>query len=196
MELVVDIRSVSVEEALRRRVVVPAEFAPPVLSGFGALGQAAAVPWRQLAAGFARLSDADALADCGRHLPRDGVGELLAASDHVVVVTGSSLPAARATSRLVSTLRETGPERWSSGGLSLLVVRPGRPYSAAEVATGCAVPLLGELPDDPAAARVWSEGASPRRGFSRSALQREAMQIGSALRATAAVPAPVPGSRS
>lgn len=188
LELMVDVRSMPVEEALRRRVVVAATFAPPVLSGFGGLGQAAAVPWRQLGAEFAQLSDADALADCGRYLPGD-VSELVASSDHVVVVSGSSLPAARATSRLVSTLRDSGPGRWSHDELSLLVIRSGQPYSAGEVAQSCSVRLLGELPDDPGAARVWSDGVPPGRGFGRSALQREAMQVGSALRTVTGAPA-------
>jgi hypothetical protein len=182
LELIVDVRSVPVEEALRRRVHVPAGFSPPVLSGFGGLGQAAAVPWRQVGAGFARLSDADTFADCGRFLPHGGVGELLAASDHLVVVSGSSLRAARASSRLTATLREVDPDRWREGGVSLLVVRPDQPYSAGEVARVCEAVLLGELPDDPGAARVWSDGAAPGRGFVRSALQREAMQVATALR--------------
>lgn len=191
LELIVDVRSMPVEEALRRRVVVPAGFAPPVLSGFGGLGQASGVPWRHLGAGFARLSDADALADCGRYLAAHGIDELLAVSDHTVIVTGSSLPAARATSRLLSTLRDVTPGRWTPAGLSLLVVRPGRPYSASEIAQSCGVPLIGELPDDAGAAQVWSDGAPPGRGFLRSALQREAMHVASALLAATPAASPV-----
>jgi hypothetical protein len=182
LELVVAVRGQPLEPALRRTVFVPTPHAPPVLAGFGGLGQAAAVPWLQLASGFGRLSDADVLADCGRHAPHDGVASLLATSDHVVLVSGSSLRAARASARLVPVLQELLADGLAEADLSLLVVRPSEPYSGAEVAQGCGIPALGELPDDPRAARVWSDGAAPGRGFSRSALQREAAHLGTALR--------------
>jgi hypothetical protein len=181
LELIVAIRTQPVEPALRRAVVVPALHSPPVLAGFGGLGQAGGVPWLPLAAGLARLSDADVLADCGRHAVHDGVASLLAGSDHVVVVSGSSLRAARASARLAPVLQDLLADAPSEPGLSTLVVRPGQPYSVAEVAQGCGLPVLGELPDDPRAARVWSDGAAPARGFSRSALQRDATHVGAAL---------------
>jgi hypothetical protein len=181
LELIVAIRSQPLEPALRRAVFVPAPHSPPVLAGFGGLGQAAGVPWLQLASGFGRLSDADVLADCGRHALHDGVASLLAASDHVVVVSGSSLRAARASARLVPALQDVLADGLADPDLSVLVVRPGEPYSAAEVAQSCGLPVLGELPDDPRAARVWSDGAAPGRGFSRSALQREAAHVGAAM---------------
>lgn len=201
LELVVDIRSVSVEAALRRRVFTPASVAPPVLSGFGGLGQAGGMPWQRLAASFAQLSDADVLADCGRHSPAGGVAELMAASDHVVLVSGSSLRAARASGRLVPVLRDLRSDLPPDQGLSVLVVRPGRPYAGGEIARSCALPLIGELPHDPGAAQVWSDGTAPGRGFARSALQREAMQVGQALRkivtgsAATASAARTPGGR-
>lgn len=55
-----------------------------------------------------------------------------------------------------------------------MVIAPDGPYGGQEIAEGCRAPLLAELPDDPRAAAVWSEGATPGRGFARSRLQRAA----------------------
>lgn len=177
-ELVLDARHGSVEEALWRRVHRTGEHCPPVLAGLGSVGQAGAVPWNRIAPALRRLTDADAVADCGRFLQTDGVLPLLQGGDAVVLVTGSSLPAVRSAARLSPVLRRLLDD---VAQLWLLVVRPDQPYSAVEIADGCRIPLLGELPDDPRTASVWSDGSPPRRGLGRSALQREAHRIASTL---------------
>lgn len=176
-ELVVDARTVPVEAALRRRVHRAAEHSPLALAGFGVVGQAASVPWNRLIGALARLSDADVLADCGRYMPAGGVGPLIEGSDIVVLVTASSLRAARSTARIVPILSEALDIDQGDPQLSLIVVGPGKPYSSAEIAEGCGIPLLGEIPDDRTAAAVWSDGAHPTRSFHRSGLQREAGRI-------------------
>ncbi|MFC4945825.1 hypothetical protein [Pseudonocardia sp. GCM10023141] len=186
MDVVVTSRTMAVEEALRRHVYRAAEHCPLALAGFGGVGQAAGVPWDRLVGPLARLTGADVLADCGRYLSADGVRPLIEASDVVVLVTGSSLRAARSSARLVPVLCETLELDLGDPGLSLLVVGPGRPYASAEIAAGCGVPLLGELPDDHSAAVVWSDGAQPGRTFHRSALQRGARRIADLLAGTAA----------
>lgn len=176
-DVVVDLRSTGLDEALNRRVHKPASHAPPVLAGLGCVGQATSVPWSRLGAALARLTGADVLADCGRFAAADGVAPLLRECDALVLVTASSLRAIRATARIAPLLQEelaVGPD---DPRVSLLVVDADQPYPATQIATACRLPLLGELPDDPRAAAVWSDGAHPWRSFTRSPLQREARHI-------------------
>ncbi|OZM80012.1 hypothetical protein [Pseudonocardia sp. MH-G8] len=174
LELVVQARHEPVGHLLQR-MAVRVDHGPAVLGGLGRPGQAAAVPWAQLSGAFRALGDIDVLCDGGRFLASGGITPLLQASHHVVVVTGSTLPAARSAARLTALLREEVLP--SAAALGLLVVGAGRPYSAGDIATACQVPLLGQLPLDPRAARVWAEGREPGPGFRRSALQREARRI-------------------
>lgn len=183
--LAVEARRTSVEAALRRLVVRPGEHAPLTLAGVTRLGQAAALPWPEFSVAFRGMSDADLLCDGGRYVSPDGVGPLLQASDHVVLVTRSSLPAVRAAARLVPIMRDVLP---AGGALSILVVGGGHPYAAVDIAASCGAPLLGELPLDPRAAAVWTDGRAPARGFRRSPLQREARNVADRL-ADAAVAA-------
>ncbi|MHA6622905.1 hypothetical protein [Pseudonocardia sp. DLS-67] len=174
MELVIEARHEPVEAVLRR-LAVSVDHGPAVLAGLGQPGQAAAVPWSRLAAGFRNLGDSDVLCDGGRYLSGDGIAPLLQGSDHVVIVTWSTLPAVRSTARLAALLREEVlPEPTA---MWVLVVAPGQPYSPMDIAAACRTPLLGRLPFDPRAARVWTEGYEPRPGFRRSALQREAHRL-------------------
>ncbi|WP_219414189.1 hypothetical protein [Pseudonocardia nigra] len=177
--LAVEARHTPVEAALRRLVVRPAAHCPLTLAGLTTPEQSAALPWQQLAVGFRAISDADLLCDGGRYTPSDGVASLLHASDHVVLVTRSALPPVRAVARLVPVLRDEVLA--ADCLLSILVVGGGRPYAASDIATNCGAALLGELPLDPRAAFVWSEGQSPRRGFGRSQLQRAARDIAARL---------------
>lgn len=192
MDVVVASRTMPVEAALRRHVYRAAEHCPLALAGFGGVGQASGVPWERLVGPLARLTGADVLADCGRYLSNDGVRPLIEASDVVVVVTGSSLRAARSSARLIPVLCEVLDLTPGEPGLSLLVVGPGRPYASAEIAAGCGLPLLGELPDDRSAAAVWSDGVPPGRTFRRSALQRAARRLADLL-ADAATDLPITG---
>lgn len=184
MEAVVDLRSTDLDAALGRRVHRPTEYSPAVLAGIGCVGQASTLPWSRIGAALARLPGADVVADCGRFAVADGVTPLLRACDVIVVVTGSSLRAVRAASRIAPLLQEELEVRAGDPRVSVLVVDAGAPYPAAEIAGACRLPLLGELPDDPRAAAVWSDGDRPGRGFGRSPLQREARGLAGALAAS------------
>jgi MinD-like ATPase involved in chromosome partitioning or flagellar assembly len=182
--LAVEARQTPVEIALRRLVMRPAPHCPPILAGLTTPSQAAALPWPLLIAGFGRINDADLLCDGGRYIAAGGIGTLLQASDQVVVVTRSTLPSVRATARLVPILRDEVVA--ADCALSVLVVGPDRPYSAQEIADSCGTHLLGELPLDPRAASVWSEGDNPPRAFFRSPLQRAAQHLAEHLATSAA----------
>ncbi len=176
-DAVVDLRSTGIEEALRRRVHRPAPHAPAVLAGLGCVGQAGSVPWGQVGTALGRLRGADTIADCGRFALGDGVTSLLGTCDALVLVAGSTLRAARAASRVAPLLRDELGVTPSDPRASVLVVGPGEPYSTAEIASGCDMPPLGELPRDHRAAAVWCDGARPGRSFERSPLQRAARNV-------------------
>jgi hypothetical protein len=180
-EAVADLRSVGIDEALQRRVHRPTPWAPPVLAGLGAVGQAATLPWTQLGGELRRLTGADVLADCGRYTTADGVGSLLRCCDAVVLVTGSSLRAVRAASRVAPLLGQELGVAPGDPRLSVLVVSPDRPYPVAEIVQACRTALLGEVADDPRTAAVWSDGDRPSRWFRRSPLQRDAGRLAAKL---------------
>lgn len=118
----------------------------------------------------------DVLVDLGRLGVDSDVAALRRSTNHVVLVTSSSLQAvvsARAAAGFLNT--DNGP------GVSCLVVGPGRPYPGGEVAEAIGVPLLGELPYDPTAAAVFSNGAAFTRSTARSALLRGARAVAAAL---------------
>ncbi|GAA1195005.1 hypothetical protein GCM10009608_33070 [Pseudonocardia alaniniphila] len=173
-ELVVDLRNTNLDQALNRRVHRPAPHAPPVLAGLGCVGQSASVPWSQLGSSLARIHAADVVADCGRFALVDGVEPLLRTCDALVLVTTSSLRAVRSAARISPQLQKAAGVEPGDPRVSLMVVAADEPYSAAEIAEGCRLPLLGDMPKDAGAAAVWSDGARPGRSFARSALQRTA----------------------
>ena len=179
LELVARCRTQPLEAALRALVVRPGEHAPLVLAGLGSPAQAAAVPWATLGRGLARLDTVDVVCDLGRYLHGGGNRDLAEVCDRILVVTRSTLPAVRATLRLVDLLH-AGRLGSRTG---LLVVAPGEPYPADEVAAACETPLVGVLPDDPRAAAVWSDGAGAGRSLSRSPLQRAARHVAETLAA-------------
>lgn len=181
VEAVVDLRSTAPEAALIRRVHRPAAWAPPVLAGLGCVGQASTLPWSQLGHALATFPDADVIADCGRFAVADGITPLLRSCHVLVVVTHSSLAAVRSAARIAPLLQEELGVPAGDGRVGVLAVRPDDPYSASEIAAACRTPLIGELPDDPRAAGVWSDGDRPARGFRRSPLQRGATRVAATL---------------
>src|SRR4051794_38790676 len=166
--------------ALARYVTRPAAHSPLLLAGFGAPGQAATVPWTPLAEVLDGLPDTDVLADCGRYTPGHPLAGLLRRSRLTLVVTGSSLRAVRATARCLPLLRtELGiPAEGHDGELiGLLVVDPDRPYTTSEIEQACRTEVIGPLPHDPPAGRVWTDAEHPGRSFRRSRLQRAAAEL-------------------
>lgn len=164
-----------------RQVVRPAPHGPLVLAGFGAPGQAANLPWEALARQLADLPGADVLADCGRFTLGHPIATVLHHSDLVVLVTGSSLRAARAAVRTLPPIRRELAGPGSAEPLTMVVVGPDLPYTADEIAAGCGIDLAGTLPRDRTASAVWSDGAQPGRAFRRSRLQQSAVELARAL---------------
>ncbi|MDN5915630.1 MAG: hypothetical protein L0I76_11065 [Pseudonocardia sp.] len=127
------------------------------------------------------MTGADTVADCGRFAVLDGVTPLLRVCDVVVLVVGSGLRAVRAASRVAPLLHDELGAEPGDVRVTLLVVGPDEPYSSPEIAAGCGLSLLGELPRDRRTADVWSDGTPPARGFDRSPLQRGAGRIATKL---------------
>jgi hypothetical protein len=143
-----------------------------LLAGVADPSRAAALDgaWTALAEALLLLrgeaDDLDVLLDLGRLGQAHDPVTLRAAADLLVLVCGSTAPGVRAARAAARRLREESPTR-----LELLVVAPGRPYPAAEIAGVCEVPLLGVLPHDPGEAGVW-QGLPPGWRHGRSPLVR------------------------
>jgi hypothetical protein len=183
VDVLVEARHGDLLAALGRQVSRPVPHSPLLLAGFGAPGQATTVPWAPLAGVLADLPGADVLADCGRFVLGHPISALLRRSHLIVVVTGSSLRAVRATARALPALRAelgvAGDD--DEDALAVVVVGPDRPYAVDEIEDACETDVLGTLPHDPAAARVWTDAAPAGRGFRRSALQRAARDLATEL---------------
>jgi hypothetical protein len=128
---------------------------------------------------------ADVIADCGRMdagpaqpLP------LLAAASAVAVVLRPTLRQVWAARPRVDMLSHLVAD---AGRLVLIVTGPGS-YPAGEVAASLGVPLLAELPADPASAAVLSDGAPQRRNFASGPLLTAARGAASALRQQVSAP--------
>ena len=186
LELVAQCRTTPLDVALRALVVRTGDHAPLALAGLGSPAQTPVVPWSSLGRGLARLTSVDVVCDLGRYLHGASSREFLDACDRIVVVTRSTLPATRAAARLVDLLRDGMP----ASRIGIVVVAPGGPYAAEDIAEGCQTPLVGEMPDDPRTAAVWSRGAPAGRGLSRSPLQRAARRVAEALAPAEAVVTP------
>lgn len=146
-----------------------------LIPGVPDAARAAALPlaWERVAESAAELESAgiDVLVDAGRHDLARPAAPWLVQADVVVVVVRPTLPAVAAANRAATSW--TAPDS-STGAvpLGLLVVDSPSPYRAAEVAAAVGAPLLGVLPYAPEHSRVYSDGAPPGRGFSRSSYMR------------------------
>lgn len=112
----------------------------------------------------------DVLVDLGRLHAQHDPRQLWGALDRLILVTRSSLAAVAAAEPAARELRSevVGPQ------LSCVVVGEGQPYTAKEIATALALPLLGTLPDDPVGAAVFSGASQAGWRTSRSPLLRSA----------------------
>ncbi|WP_143030246.1 hypothetical protein [Pseudonocardia oroxyli] len=163
--------------ALGRHVIRPVKHGPLMLAGFGSSQAATAVDWRRTADQLGSFCGADLLVDCGRLAHGHPSTAILDCSAAAFVLTRSNLAAVRHVARSAPLL-ET-----SAAPLRLVVVGPGQPYDADEIARACTLPIAAALPDDPAGARHWSGGVEPGARFHRGRLQRAFLLAASRLAA-------------
>ena len=149
--------------------------------------------WGPLGSLLASLERAgtDVIVDAGRLGAAHAPTAVLRQADLVLLVLGTSLPAVAAARARLSVLRETlsptgtsptatsaampaGGSGGVAGGLGLLLVGDGRPYTAREIAAALGLPVVASLAWDPATAEVLSTGAAPGRRFDTSPLLRSA----------------------
>ena len=104
-----------------------------------------------------RRTPHDVLVDVGRLDATTVPWALLAGCDLVVLVARPTLRQVRQLRTQLGTLREHLDHDGPQPGLGLLLVGDV-PYSAGEVAAAVGLPVLAVLADDPAAARVLSDG--------------------------------------
>jgi hypothetical protein len=140
-----------------------------VLPGIADPAQAAGLTttWGPLAETLRSLEDAavDVLVDCGRVGTAYSPLAMIRSADAVTLVTGSRLPDVYAVSRRAPSVAADLTVTNDVEGLFLLVVGEGRPYSAREIQTSVGVRTLPSIAWDPAAAAVFSVGASRPRRF-------------------------------
>ncbi len=132
-------------------------------------------PLTDLLLGIERTSPShDVIADLGRHGGSGASSALVRRADLVLVVVRTTLRGVYLAEPRVRALAED-LEAHGTGrdALQLLLVRSG-PYSSGEIADRLGARILAELPDDPRAAAVLSDGDDAGRRFSRSELMRHA----------------------
>jgi hypothetical protein len=139
--------------------------------------------WGPLGQTFAGLVETDpptdVIADCGRLATTAPVGPLLASAGLVLLTVRPTVAAVAAAGAWLPLLRRQIPD---VRRVRLLVVGGGS-YSAGEVGRALSLPLAGELPQDPAAAAVFSGDGEMGRGFPRSPLVRAAHRLAGQLHA-------------
>jgi Flp pilus assembly CpaE family ATPase len=155
-----------------------------VLLGVNDPAQATSVAPVLLATIESLLGVGDVLVDVGRvtrlaDIPV--IAEVVERADVVLVVCRSSLASVSSARHLAAQLRSQAAGSAREGRLGLAVVGPGRPYPTADVAAAVGLPVLAELPWDPDAAEVFSDGAAPSWRFARSVLLRAARATASDL---------------
>lgn len=139
--------------------------------------------WHALVAELRQLDAAgiDVIVDLGRLGMNASPTALLQSSDLAVLVTRSTLPALVPARYWAEQLAElTGAD---SGRAGLLLIGPGHPYSADDVAKQLKLPVVTTLPSDPTTADVFHLGAKPGRRFDRSPLYRSLPPAAAAIRA-------------
>lgn len=132
--------------------------------------------WVEFAVALASQPD-DVLVDAGRIGSRGLPPALVETADAVLVVTGTTLVDLVGLRLHLSLLAAVVPE----AQLSLLLIGPGRPYTASEIGTQFGLPVADPVPWAPAEARVWSHGAAEPRRFAASGYVRAVRRTASGL---------------
>lgn len=117
----------------------------------------------------------DVIIDTGRLGMTHAPTPLIRASDAVLLVTRTDLPAVSAARARIGSLRDDLVQRGQGDDtLALLLVGEGRPYKAKEIHKALETPVLASLAWDPAAADALSIGAAYGRKFAGAPLLRSA----------------------
>ena len=153
------------EDALRD-VVRPLSPNVSLVAGIRSHAQATALRdiWEPLAAALRELDDngQDVIVDAGRLGLMGSPSPLLNAADAALLVTRATLPAISAARSWAETVRQPATG-WRHPGL--LLIAEGQPYRATEVSKVLGMPVVADLPDDPAAAAVYHRGTAPPKHF-------------------------------
>lgn len=149
-----------------RDVVRPLSPNVSFIAGIRSHAQAAALRdiWEPLAAALRELDDngQDVIVDAGRLGLMGSPTPLLDAADAALLVTRATLPAISAARSWAETVRQPATG-WRHP--CLLLIAEGQPYRATEVSKVLGMPVVADLPDDPAAAAVYHRGAAPPKHF-------------------------------
>lgn len=147
-----------------------------------------AAAWPEFAAALGGATD-DVVVDAGRLGPRGLPPALAEVADLVLAVTRTSLVDLVALRLQAPALTALPSER-----LGLLLVGPGRPYTAKEIAEQFQLEVAGSVDWAPEQARVWSHGELPTRGFRLGGYLRSVRRTAEALRLRLAVRAELIGA--
>jgi hypothetical protein len=158
-----------------------------LLPGFAKPGSAAlfAGVWPDLVDALVRLDDAgfDVIVDAGRL----GVGglplPLAESAATVALVVGSSLRAVTSARVHRPTLLEQARATTAEQPPGLIVVGPGRPYSAGEIGRALDAPVLTTIAYDPEAADQLADGRPRSRRFDHSPFARSLTEASTILAA-------------
>ncbi|WP_240044585.1 hypothetical protein [Nocardioides albidus] len=149
-----------------RDVVRPLSPNVSLVAGIRSHAQAAALRdiWEPLAAALRELDDngQDVIVDAGRLGLMGSPTPLLDAADAALLVTRATLPAISAARSWAETVRQPATG-WRHP--CLLLIAEGQPYRATEISKVLGMPVVADLPDDPAAAAVYHRGAAPPKHF-------------------------------
>jgi hypothetical protein len=135
--------------------------------------------WSPLRAALAEQEDRerDVIVDAGQLGVPGSPQSLLDDADLTLLVTRTHLPAVAGARAWAEVIRREEP--WRNPGL--LLVGPGQPYTARNIAKVLGLPVIATVADDPATAAVYHRGEQPpryqrwlrpRRRFETSALVR------------------------
>lgn len=148
--------------------------------------ESATVDWDRVARLFAGYDTVDVLADCGGVTAAGFARPVLMAADLVVVLVRNDARSVRSTFWSVDRLREEigAAGRGESGMVGVAVSQDGglvEQWPVREIDAQlrpAGLPVIGELPWDPAAAAVLAHGRPTGRRFSTSPLMRAATRLG------------------
>lgn len=149
-----------------RDVVRPLSPNVSLVAGIRSHAQATALRdiWDPLAAALRELDNngQDVIVDAGRLGLTGSPTPLLDAADAALLVTRATLPAISAARSWAETVRQPATG-WRHP--SLLLIAEGQPYRATEISKVLGMPVVADLPDDPAGAAVYHRGAAPPKHF-------------------------------